>query len=186
MKRLRLHKWEQDIIFYVSITLFCISFLTFEGNEISWSENALRVLNSMLNAALGGIMATFIIVQYNHPDIDKIVFKWLATELRLKHFSSIIAKGFYAILIFSLNTDLLPEWLHMVATGISVVALVFLVSGWYDTWTFKWWIFTGWMVLSGIALAIAFIYRTIDVKHPEFALAIGGLAFLAAIRKKRD
>lgn len=180
---MQLKKWEQDILYYVLIVVFSISYLTFFGNEISWSENALGQLNSLLNGALGGIMAVFIIVQYNHPLKEDEVFKWLGTEIRLKQLSSYISKGFFAIMIFSLNT-FLPEWAHMVATGASVIGLILLVSGWFKTWSWQWWMFTSSIVLSGLALAVAFIFRTIDVKYPEFALAIIGLLFLLKIRKK--
>lgn len=179
---MKLHKWEQDALYYILIIVFSISYLTFFGNEISWSENALKNLNSILNAALGGIMAVFIIVQYNHPLKEDVLYDWVSTEIRLKQLSSYISKGFFAIMIFSLNS-IFPEWLHMVATGASVIGLILLVSGWYKTWTLNWWVFSTAILLSGIALAIAFVFRTIDVKYPEFALAITGLIFLIKTRK---
>ena len=178
-------KWEQDILWYVLIVVLSITYLTFFGNEISWSENALRSLNSILNASLAGIMAIFIIVQYNHPMKEETLRQIGSMEIRFKQVCSFISKGFFAIAVFSLNTELFPIWLHLAATGISVAGLAFLVATYYKTWTWNWWMFTSTIILSGLALAVAFIFRTIDVKYPEFALAITGLVFLYNIRKDR-
>ena len=184
---MKLKKFEQDILYYVLIVVSSITYLTFFGQEWSWSENALKYLNSLLNAALIGIAIVFVIVQYAHPMRDFVVYdidSKLGGQLRLKNFASAIAKGFMFISIFSLNTDLFPEWMHMVATGLSVFFLAMLVAGYFKKRTVKWWIFTSTILASGFCLAVAFLFYRELVKFPEFALAITGLIFLAAIREK--
>ena len=175
-------KYEQEILAFVIPVVLAIVYLTFFGDEMSWSENALREFNSLLNATLAGIMAVFLIEAYNHPKRELEVYKWWGTEIRFKNLCKLVAFGFYTILIFSLNS-ILPEWLHMVATGISVTGLAVLVSGWYKTWSLYWWVFSSAIILSGLALAVAFAFRWIDVKYPEFALAIISLVFLYKIRR---
>jgi len=185
---MKLKKWEQDILYYVLIVLFSITYLTFFSEEFSWSENAFGIFNSLLNAALIGIMAVFIKVQDKHPMRNFVVYditKKLGGQIRLKNLASGIAKGFMCISIFSLNTKLFAEWLHMVATGVSVGFLAALVAGYFKTWTLKWWVFTSSILASGLGLAYAFMYNKELVKYPEFALGIIGLLFLFTIRKDK-
>lgn len=175
-------KYEQDILFYLVPVVFSATYMTFFGTEISFSENAFLKLQPLLLAFLAGCSMVFEKTADNHRYRDLIVFVWFSKEIRLKSLCKNIGRGFFMILVFSLDIPGFPDWPHLVATGLTVIVLVFLVAGWFKTWSFWWWIFTNLIVLSGVFLAIAFIFRTIDVKFPEFALAIIGLAFLYKIR----
>ena len=87
-------KYEQKILFYMIPLILCIGYLTFFGPEISWSENALRYLNSILNAALAGMSIVFTIVSDEHEQREVEIYKWWATEIRFKHLSFFTAVSF--------------------------------------------------------------------------------------------
>lgn len=183
-------KWEQDALWWVAIAVISISIMTFLNPEIfSWSDNAFRVLNSFLNGALASFMAVFLVCRYNHPQKESVIidlFRWRGRRLvlRFKTFCFALAIGFFSIMIFSLNIPGFPEWPHMFATGVTVGMLVLFASRFYKMWSKLWWKFNICFLVSGLCLAVAFMYQRHLVKFPEFALAFFGLVFLYLSRKE--
>lgn len=112
-----------------------------------------------------------------------MVYKWFGTEIRFEHLSRGTQFGFFAILIFHLGSEIFPDWMHMVSTGIGIAYMGLLVLGWYGTWSSGWWAFTSSLVASTILLLLGFVFKLTDVGYGEFALALVGISFIFNILK---
>ena len=165
------------IRFYILslLSVLGVSFLTFFGPEPSWSENALKALNFLLNFSLICIASLFLEVYYRHPEKELEIYKWFGTSIRFKDLSYYTAWSFFLIIVLHLNGSV-PEVYHMIATGLAVAGLYFIMIGWYKTWTKDWWINMILINTSALSLIIAFTFKgLIEIKYPEYALAVAGL-----------
>lgn len=177
MKGYRLRIW-----FYQRIAVLLTLFLTFFTVQ-SWSQNAFGKYNDLLNAALIIIALHFYETGLNHTLANVPVHKWFGTKIRLRHLCLITAFFFCGILIFPLGSQLFADIFHLVATGLAVASMFWLISGWYGMWSEDWWWFMVALVISTLLLIGAFALDVPwQVGHGEFALLLTGLWFFNKIK----
>ncbi|MCP4987910.1 MAG: hypothetical protein GY928_18215 [Colwellia sp.] len=178
-------KWQVEHLVFSIIAILTVTYLTF-GGEASWSQNAMTPVWFMLNIALIAIAKTFSTLANNHPSKELSIYKWLGVDIRLKNLARFTEYSFYAILIFHLDSEILPEWMHMVATGLGVTGLYLMAVGWYRTGTALWLIFVTLISLAALSLVLAFMFHTWNVGYGEYALALVGLGFQFMINRENN
>ena len=176
-------KWEVENLVFSIIAILTATYLTFNGDAPSWSQNALLATWFVLNLLLIAIAEVFSTIASNHPSKEKVIYKWFGVKIRLKNLARFIKYSFFAILIAHLGSEIIPEWLHMVATGLGVGGLYALVAGWFKTGSTKWAIFLSLISFSALALILAFVFHLWNVGYGEYALALVGLVFQFMIKR---
>ena len=160
--------------------------LTFLSPQPSWSDNAWNTLNFLLNFTLITISASFLELAHKHPKRNLEVYKWFNTNIRLEHLCFYTAWAFFFIIIFDLNSPVIPKDFHNVSTGLAVLGLYLIMAGWYRMWSKDWWINMILINLSTIGLIISFSFKdVIPVKYPEYAIMLTGLFFIYKTLKDR-
>lgn len=166
------------------LALLGVTYLTFFGKEPSWSQNAMTALHFLLNFSLLAIADVFGEIAAYHPDKDEAFYKWFAIDVRLKHLANFTKYSFYAILVFHLGHEYLPEILHMVVTGCGVAGLYLIMIRHYDTWSNLWWWNMIMIHTAVVMLILAFGFKIGLVKNGEYALALAGLVHIFLTNKK--
>lgn len=166
------------------IALLATAYLTFFGDEPSWSENAMKALNSILTICLLGIADVFSQIANGHPEKERVFYKWVGMYVRLEHLARFTKYSFFGILIFSLN-NLFPEWMHMAATGFGVTGLYLQMIRYWPTWTKGWWMYFILINLAALSLILAFGFHLFEVKYAEFALIAVGMIYLKELLIKK-
>ena len=163
-------------VIWAGIALLSTAFLTFFGNEPSWSENALKAFNSILNIALIGIADVFSHIATLKENEEKVYYKPFGIDIRLDHLARFTKYSFFGIAVCSLNS-IVPEILHMIATGLSVTGL-FLQMIKYKEWNKGGWFFVLIISMAALSLILAFGFGLAEVKYAEFSLIVVGMYYL--------
>lgn len=162
------------------------SILTFFSIETSWSENAWKALNWLLNFTLITIASSFLELAHKHPKKNLEVYKWFNKKIRLEHLCFYTSWAFFFIIIFDLNSPVIPKNFHNTATGLAVLGLYLVMAGWYRMWSKDWWINMILINGSTLSLAIGFIFKdSIPIKYSEYAIMLSGLFFIYKTLKDR-
>ena len=177
--------WKTRQLVWGCLALLTASYMTFWGPAPSWSENAGLATWFVLNVTLIAIANAFGETGRGHVARETPVFVWLTIPVRLKHLCRFTEYSFYSVLIFHLGSQILPDWMHMVSTGLAVAGLYFLMAGWFKTGTSRWLVSLISITLATVALILAFAFNLFEVKYPEFALAVIGFAFLRFVNKRK-
>ena len=96
----------------------CILAMTIGAFALSWSQNHTFDFDFLLYGALLGIVVTFIIKSFAHPDKERKLF-WI---VRQKTASRIVAILFSFVLIFGVNSNL--EWVSTVHIWATLLAIL--------------------------------------------------------------
>lgn len=165
------------------IALLGATYLTFFSGEPSWSQNAGTSLHFFLNLVLLSIADTFGEIASNHPQKKIQLYKWLNVSIRLSHLANFTKYSFYAILVFHLSHEYMPEIFHMLATGLGVLGLYLQMITYFKTWSKKYWLSLVLINVSALMLILAFGFKLFEVGYGELALAISGITYQLLMNK---
>ena len=181
--------YKLRLLFEIAIAFVIGVFLTFWGNGMSWSENAVDVMDEMhplLNGLLLSASWAFRSFAENFIEGNDVQFKInKKLSIKTKHLLFGISYGFGGILVFPMDSAITSDVWHYVATGLTVFFLVLFVSAFFKMYSKFWYIFTLSILGAGLWLAASFIWGVSLVRYPEFALMVVGLILLIFILFKK-
>lgn len=180
-----MHGYRLRFLVYSIIALVPALYLTFWGLAGSWSENILLATAWVLTVLLIGCAMSFGELEAYHPDREDVLYKPFKIKLRYHQLARFTKWAFFAIMIFPLKEVInlecqkspFPDELHFVATMSAVVGLFMIINKRAKNQK-VWFLYGAGILLSGIWLALEFIFHWTDVKYPEFALLTIGLLYI--------
>lgn len=179
MYRFRLRTW-----IYRKAILVVTAFLTWFTVQ-SWSQNAFGKYHDLLNLALILIAINFYETAISSSNQGEQMYKIGKLNIRWRHLCFFTSFSFLGIILFPLESELFPNEFHYVATGLGVLGLALLVSGWYKTFNWMWWSFNIALVTGAVLLVSSFLKMEVpwQVGHAEFWFVLVGLTFFETIKE---